>query len=298
MATTIIQHTPVNMPIPKSSAAPKFTRSYVDVKNFLDHCDRIFDQYNVTLDNDKQWERLKTDMLKIFDYARTTQKFMLSTLRAYAFQHSNLSMRSLNDFREYQKQYICIAGWLLNNNKISKTEYNQYFWLGINESLRPALKSKIMVFNPHIDLSSPFSIEDVTKAVKIIFKQDRFDVEILDNPSARPFTSLIPPKNSYPEHSSVFDKIKKYLQEMFPNIETCDACERPYNPPEETKHIFQDLEKEEKQAHKDNKVENLIKQMSKLTIHDFLYAIYYLCAIKLEPTVTRNFCSRVGSLKS
>uniref|UniRef100_A0A8H8CFT3 CCHC-type domain-containing protein n=1 Tax=Psilocybe cubensis TaxID=181762 RepID=A0A8H8CFT3_PSICU len=310
MATTIIQRTPVDMPVPKSSAAPKFTGSYVDVKNFLDHCDRIFDQYNVTLDNDKvrymvqccnqesreiieglpshhakQWERLKTDMLKIFDHARTTQKFTLSTLRAYAFQHSNLSMRSLDDFREYQKQYIRIAGWLLNNNKISKTEYNQYFWLGINESLRPALESKIMVFNPHIDLSSPFSIEDVTKAVEIIFKRDRFDVGIFDNPSARPFTSLIPPKDSYPERSSVFDEIKKYLQEMFPNIETRDARERPYNPPEETKRIFQDLDKEEKQAHKDDEVENLIKQMSKLTIHDSSYAIYYLRAIKLEPAL-------------
>ncbi|KAH9485331.1 hypothetical protein JR316_0002239 [Psilocybe cubensis] len=230
MATTIIQRTPVDMPVPKSSAAPKFTGSYVNVKNFLDHCDRIFDHHHA-----KQWEQLKTDMLKIFDHARTTQKFTLSTLCAYAFQHSNLSICSLDDFREYQKQYICIAGWLLNNNKISKMEYNQYFWLGINESLRPVLESKIM--------------------------------------------------NSYPERLSVFDKIKKYLQEMFPNIKTCNARERPYNPLEETKRILQDLDKEEKQAHKDNEVENLIKQMSKLTIHDSLYAIYYLCAIKLEPAL-------------
>ncbi|PPQ94066.1 hypothetical protein CVT25_009720 [Psilocybe cyanescens] len=105
MGTTIIQCTPVDMPVPTATGAPKFSGSYTEVKNFLDQCDHLFLQYSVTTDDEKvrymylccnhqsheivkglsnyhtkEWNGLKAQMLAIFDHDCNTQKFTLSAL--------------------------------------------------------------------------------------------------------------------------------------------------------------------------------------------------------------------------
>ncbi|PPQ89489.1 hypothetical protein CVT25_012252, partial [Psilocybe cyanescens] len=225
MGTTIIQRTPVDMPVPTATGAPKFSGSYTEVKNFLDQCDRLFLQYSVTTDDEKvrymylccncqsrkiveglsdyhtkEWNGLKAQMLAIFDHDRNTQKFTLTT--------------------------------------------------------------------------------------ELIYKRDRFDMGVFDNPSAQPYASLLPSNDIKEENSSLLDEIKRYIQAIIPSNGAHNVSDdHAVRPPEETRRIFKDLEKEEIKAHQADEVENLIKEMTKLTISEPNYAVYYFRAVKLEPSL-------------
>lgn len=127
LPTTIIQCTPVDMPIPNSSGAPKFSGHYTKVETFLAHCERLFKYYNVKTNEEKichmvsyctcpvkeiieglphyydaNWTLLHGEMLKVFNSECNHQKFTVSTLCNYTYQQQGKHITSLDAFHEYE----------------------------------------------------------------------------------------------------------------------------------------------------------------------------------------------------
>jgi len=149
MTTPTIQRSPAEMPMPQQSTAPKFKGHWSEVTDFLLQCDQLFVHYNVTTDADRcrfmhsycdrptreiieglpsfikpDWNKLKAFIFKIFDAEHTTQKFTLFDLHSFILRSCTLSLPSLDAFRDYMRQYMRIAGWLLGQHKINQVEYN------------------------------------------------------------------------------------------------------------------------------------------------------------------------------
>ncbi|PPQ94067.1 hypothetical protein CVT25_009721 [Psilocybe cyanescens] len=117
---------------------------------------------------------------------------------------------------------------------------------------------------------------DVIKATELIYKCDRFDMGVFDNPSAQPYASLLPSNNIKEENSPLLDEIKRYIQAIIPSNGAHNVSDdRAVRPLEETRRIFKDLKKKEIKAHQADEVENLIKEMTKLIISKPNYAVYY-----------------------
>ncbi|KAF8816395.1 hypothetical protein BYT27DRAFT_7051328, partial [Phlegmacium glaucopus] len=81
-------------------------------------------------------------------------------------------LNSLDTFRDYMRQYMCIAGGLLGQQKIDKTEYNCCFWLGIDTNICPFIEAKMHLKNSDLDPSAPFEFDDIVAAAEMVFKRD------------------------------------------------------------------------------------------------------------------------------
>jgi len=304
MSTPIIpQRSPAEMPMPQQSTAPKFKGHWSEVADFLLQCDQLFVHFNVTTDADRcrfmhsycdrptrevieglpsfinpDWNKLKALVLKIFDAERATQKFTLFDLHSFILRSCTLPLSTLDAFRDYMRQYMRIAGWLLGQHKIDQVEYNRCFWLGIDTSIRPSIEAKMNLQNSKLDPSVPFEFDDVVSAAEMIFKRDRFDFGVFDKPKPTQADSAYPRD----EEEFTIDNLKKLLKSVIPNKE---PSERPVLDPVQSRIVYDNLEREGEKAQKADEVETLIKQMSRLTIQDPNYAVCYFRIMKLDPDI-------------
>ncbi|KAF8802169.1 hypothetical protein BYT27DRAFT_7112967 [Phlegmacium glaucopus] len=207
------------MPIPHQSTAPKFKGHWSEVTDFLQQCDQLFSFYNVATDSDKcrfmhsycdrstreiveglppfinkEWKKLKALITKVFDAELADQKFTIFDLHQFSLRACSLPLNSLDTFRDYMRQYMRIAGWLLGQQKIDKTEYNpsRCFWLGIDTNIRPSIEAKMHLKNSDLDPSAPFEFDDIVAAAEMVFKRDRFDFGVFDKPKSTPSNSIYP----------------------------------------------------------------------------------------------------------
>jgi len=256
------------MPMPQQSTAPKFKGHWSEVTDFLRQCDQLFTHYNVETDADKcrfmhsycdrptreiieglpsyilpDWAKLKVWVLKIFDAERATQKFTIFDLHSFILRSCSQPLSSLDMFRDYMRQYMRVAGWLLGQKKIDKVEYNRCFWLGIDTSIRPSIEAKMNLRNSELDPSAPFDFDDIVTAAEMIFKRDRFDFGVFDKPKQVPSDSV------YPRDDQEFtmDNLKKLLKSVIPSNE---PTERSVLDPVQSRIVYDNLEKEGEKAQK------------------------------------------------
>ena len=301
--STTSQRVPAEMPMPQQSTAPKFKGHWSEVTDFLCQCDQLFTHYNVETDADKcrfmhsycdrptreiieglpsyilpDWAKLKVWVLKIFDAERATQKFTIFDLHSFILRSCSQPLSSLDMFRDYMRQYMRVAGWLLGQKKIDKVEYNRCFWLGIDTSIRPSIEAKMNLRNSELDPSAPFDFDDIVTAAEMIFKRDRFDFGVFDKPKQVPSDSV------YPRDDQEFtmDNLKKLLKSVIPSNK---PTERLVLDPVQSRIVYDNLEKEGEKAQKADEVESLIKQMSRLTIQDPNYGVFYFRIRKLDPDI-------------
>ena len=301
--STLHIRTPAEMPVPQQSTAPKFKGHWSEVTDFLRQCELLFDHYNVINDDDKcrfmrsycdrptreiveglpsfiipDWAKLKALILKIFDAERATQKFTLFDLHSFILKASALPLSTLDTFRDYMRQYMRIAGWLLGQKKIDKVEYDRCFWLGIDPNIRPAIEAKMHLRNSDLDPSTPFDFDEVVGAAEMIFKRDRFDFGVFDKPK----NNRDDPSYPRDDDELTMENLKKLLKSVIPGSE---PAERPPLDPVQSRVVYENLEREGEKAQKADEVESLIKQMSRLTINDPNYAVFYVRIMKLDPDV-------------
>ena len=201
----------LTMPNPGTRLAPeKFRGDFDKVKEFIQYYERLCAQNNVNLDAEKcetllrycskreretiknipsyvtpNWNRLKADILKLYDADLDTKRYTIKDVRGFSKKQKVKEIRDLAAWRKYCRAFIRIAGSLLSGEKITSNEYATYFWHGIPKSLRTRIENRILARNPIRDLSTPFSSEDVDKAAEAILQRDRFDRFLADSDSEK-----------------------------------------------------------------------------------------------------------------
>src|SRR5438445_4186494 len=98
--------------------------------------------------------------------------------------YADSSILSETELMQYYRQFRPIAIWLINNNKMSTREHNQWFWHGLPAHARNAIARHLELQHPttysHTD---PSDYEDVVMARRFVFSDDAFDAEY-DDPLA------------------------------------------------------------------------------------------------------------------
>ena len=90
---------------------------------------------------------------------------------------------SMELFKRYHRKYLELVGKAIGSQNMSDRDFNRYFWEGIHRSLRRRIEDRMLVANPDLDVSTPFEMKRVVKAVGYLFNRHRFDQHLLGKAS-------------------------------------------------------------------------------------------------------------------
>ena len=184
------------------SAPELFRGDHSQIRTFLDHYECLCALHNVVDDQEKvdsilhycstrvqeiikgmthfhvpNWDELKNDLLKHFDADLSDERFYEKDLKNFVTSARRAPILSLHDFRAYNRDFICIGGWLRNKGKITEEDYNRHFWAGLPPSFHLNVDSCLILKDPDLDVSIPYSYSDVCKAAEELLRRDRFDAK-------------------------------------------------------------------------------------------------------------------------
>ncbi|KIM56441.1 hypothetical protein SCLCIDRAFT_29585 [Scleroderma citrinum Foug A] len=280
----------LTLPLLGMKSAPELFRGdHSQIRTFLDHYEHLCALHNVVDDQEKvnsilqycstkvqetiegmphfhyaNWDELRHDLLKYFDANLSDERFYERDLKEFVVISACKPIHSLISFRTYCRDFICIGGWLRNQGRISEDEFNCYFWAGLPSTFCHPINCHLLLLNPNLDVTWPFPYSDVTKAAEQLLHRDCFGAEYLDLLGVKE-------KDDFP--SPCFDP------------RSDPVC--PLLSPQDARTTLQGLEKAEPTAQKQDEVENLIKTMSRMSLSNPKYSLYYYCAIKLDPDASK-----------
>lgn len=136
----------IDMPEPKGRFAPKtFKGKFSEIRAFLDAFERLCERCNVALGRDRcdtvrrycgsdvvavieglasfhegNWADLKAELLDLYDADRDERRYSLKDLRCFVKRQVRKKIGSTGAFKEYQRSFMAIGGWLYSKDKISK----------------------------------------------------------------------------------------------------------------------------------------------------------------------------------
>jgi hypothetical protein len=113
---------------------------------------------------------LKPELLKYFDVDRVYQKYKPVDVEAYAARKRSQTCYNLTQWRGYFLKYNTITGGPLSRGHLSREDYNAYFLLGINVTLRQVLENRILQVNPHRDDEDPYTVAEINEAAEWYFR--------------------------------------------------------------------------------------------------------------------------------
>ncbi|KAI0083412.1 hypothetical protein BDY19DRAFT_998594 [Irpex rosettiformis] len=197
---------PNSLPIAGSkSAPPKFSGDFSKIKDFIAHYEKLCALKRVLNDTDKiqnigqycskrvrnfleglssyharDWLDFKTDFLKYYDAERDEKRYKEKDLSQYVkHTHQKDSFTTLSTWKQYDRGFIRIAGWLRAKNKITTRQLDVYFWKGIPRTLRARIEHRLVMVYPDHSFSDPFSSNEVRKIAESLLQRSRFDEEVL-----------------------------------------------------------------------------------------------------------------------
>jgi hypothetical protein len=305
------------MPLPGTKQAPKkFKGDYRQVKDFIDHYERLLHRYNVTDNKEKctgirqycssnvretiegmtayhtpNWDHLKATLLKFYDAERNEQRYNERDLVTFIRLSRDNPITSANNFHTYQQKFYRIAGWLHNKSKITEAQLKRYFWCGLPKKLRHQVEDKILIAKPAHDMTQPFDIADIEAAVEKIFMRTRFDVDDSDNELDLDWPESISDSDDESDEDS--DDDSKHHSRSKPKSRNKFSARDPEEKdrklvtPDKSKKILKGMEKERKEAQKQDEMEALIKQLGSMSLDDPNYGILYYRAIVMDPRVEK-----------
>jgi len=194
------QYTPANMPIQRAKNAPKTFRGKPRaVEHFFAHLEQLFTQYHVVTQQDKchylksycsskvqdfiissqnyqnsDYTELKKEILKYYDADKSQNRYRPFDLSEFLRNSRHNSMNSLTQWRKFYLKYSTIAGQLQQKGIINDREYRTRIWLGFPKQLRVVLETLLRTQVPNHDLSIPYSIPQLSKAIETHFQRDKF----------------------------------------------------------------------------------------------------------------------------
>jgi hypothetical protein len=318
MSTAVL--TVLDMPVPRSRLAPrKFKGDYKVVREFVEQVEKLLTKNNVVNGKEKcealrqycsskvkqtvegmppyakgDWDQFKTMFLQAYDAERSdlryTEKYLISQCRYTRDQ----PISSLKDFKRYQRHYYSVAGWLLSKKRIDDTKFSKYFWCGLHKSFRKHVEAMILLDEPNHDLTKPFGVDQVVKAVEKVFMRTRFDADESDNEDDVGSSDEEYDSDTESEEDSDDEDMKprRYRRKSSSRTKIGSPDDgdktdkrQKISDRDKVKKVLRGLEKEEVKAQKQDEVESLIKQLSQMSLDDPNYAMLYYRAINQDPRV-------------
>ena len=99
----------------------------------------------------------------------------LGKLEKFTKKARQKKMKTMGQFQRYQLRFHQMVGPALEKKKISTVEVNRFFWEGLDEGFRGRVEARMLATNPDLDVSVPFSIDDVRQGADYILNPNRFD---------------------------------------------------------------------------------------------------------------------------
>jgi hypothetical protein len=84
-------------------------------------------------------------------------------------------VESMTQFKRYHRKYLELVGKARGAHKMTDEDFNRYFWEGIHYTLRQRIEDRMTVADPFLDVSTPFNMNEVVKAIGHLFNKKRFD---------------------------------------------------------------------------------------------------------------------------
>ena len=160
----------IDMPSPKSKQAPeKFKGHYTMVREFIQEYEHLCARNNVTSDQDKvetirrycskkvrevlegmknyntpNWDEFKKEMLRYYNDDRNQIKFTERDLKDLVKESRQEKISGIDDFRDYERKFVRIAGWLKAKGKSSSSEYDKAFWKGLPKAFRYSVEEQML----------------------------------------------------------------------------------------------------------------------------------------------------------
>ncbi|KAI0057653.1 hypothetical protein BV25DRAFT_1766343, partial [Artomyces pyxidatus] len=307
----------LSMPLPGTKhAPPKFKGDHAQIRQFIWLYSRLCDENNVQSGNDRcrgitqycsrgvaefiealdsyvrgNWNRLQADLLKYYDAELYDNRFMKKDLVTFVKKTKSRRMGDMKSWRRYTRGFIKIAGWLVRRGKLTDREYNIYFWSGIGRGLRAKIESRLIAANPNRDRAQPYSMEEVNDVTEGILQRDTFDQELEDSDDDVG-TDWLGESDSdddtstdedvrYGGHSARSSSHKKKKGGKKKRVRFPDSdSDEPTRPAKR-----RESRGKNKARGEQDKVEDMIKQMSSMSVHDSNYALVYYRALKLDNTI-------------
>ena len=219
----------INLPIPGTKGAPKkFKGKYSEIQKFISHYEKVCTQRSVTSPKEKvenitqycsrnvrefmeglpsyhngDWTKFVQDLLEYFDADRDDKRYRCSDLESFCKKsRKNKDKMRMSHWKNYSREFIRIAGWLVSHKKISQDEQALFFWKGIPKVFRTQLEARLLAMNPTHDLEKPFEISAVHKLSKSLLQRNRFDHDRLPSDGEESCTSDDEPSTSESDSSS------------------------------------------------------------------------------------------------
>lgn len=318
--STSNSNTVLTMPIPGSRLAPeKYKGDYSKIRSFLSHYELLCSYHNVTTGSEKcetlirycsntvrqvilgltsysnkDWTLLQTELLQLFDAERDIKRYRVRDLITFVKGSKNKSIRDLAKWKKYVRNFIMIAGWLLEQKKLTPSAHATYFWTGIPRVLRNRLEGRILAKDPTRDLAEPFSFDETRKAAEALFQRDRFDMNLVDSDEEEDRgLPVMDSDDSGTESDSEDDEgdnryDRSYKHRKHRGHKKHQRADKESDEEEDVRRINVprvETRKLGKEPTKQEEVESLINQMSGMHVGDPQYGLVYWKAIKLDADV-------------
>ena len=193
-----------DLPLKGNKKAPKtFTGDYRKVKEFFANIETLCHKEGVTSSKEKckavaryssrevvsvikglesyrddDYATLKKDLIFMYDGDRTEVEYSLSDVQRLIKRWNKSKINDLPTFKEYYKEFQKVVGWMHIRKKVSKENFNLWFWAGLPRGFRRKVEVQLRIEDPTLDVSVPFEIPKITGVVQKMYARDRFENQI------------------------------------------------------------------------------------------------------------------------
>ncbi|KAF7789824.1 hypothetical protein EIP86_000770, partial [Pleurotus ostreatoroseus] len=320
----------INLPIVGTKGAPKrFKGKAEDVVPFLQHYTRLCAKHGVTdarekLENithyctrhvkeflegldsyrNNDWTTFLKDFKKYYNADKDERRFRVQDLERYvALSRSQTAMKTLDQWRKYDRGFIRIGGWLLEKRKITSDEHATYFWKGIPRKFRDRLENCLMGQHSTHDISKLFSIDKIERVAKALLQRNRFDKELMpsedeiesdsdiftDSDSSDSSDSESSEDEKYRKSSKKSKNARKKKSKKSFRYKTSDSSSDEDSdediPATRKSKDSKKVRFCKKGSKADEDVEEMIEQLNKMSIDDPSYGTLYYRACLANPLV-------------
>jgi hypothetical protein len=303
----------LDLPVLGSKGSPKrFRGDHAKVATFLDHYDQLCTQYNLTSERDRcramlrycnrkvretieglasyrnpDYIQLKSDMLQIYDDEKLRKRFKKKDLDHFLKYSRKKKIRTLSDFRRYEREFIRIAGWLKGEGKISENDYNNAFWKGLPGSMCHQLEFRLVAKDPMHDMRRAFDVEDVVKAAEKALQRDRFDADRSDaedessnDEDSEESSSDDDDDDESDKEDATVKRRRRLVKKVYKHRNEESVVKK-----KKSKDKNDDDDDDWTITPRENDMESLIRKMEKLSVNTAQYAVLWYRAVKLDPKV-------------
>ncbi|RDB18911.1 hypothetical protein Hypma_014437 [Hypsizygus marmoreus] len=212
---------------------------------------------------------------------------------------------SLTKWKMYERKFITIGGWLHAKNKITQEDQAGFFWHGINRTLQEKVENRILAQTPTLSLTKAFPMENVIEVVEKMFERNRFDFNLAESDSDLPGYDTdseessddgnqsdneedTKDKSHLRTHKRICIKKKVHYESSDSDSEEEILVKLPRKTRKASSKALRSSKKlEAEKVLEEADVEQLIQQLSEMSLDDPKYGLLYYKALKLDNIVEK-----------